>query len=308
MAGMGDIPDIKKDLPMSMTMAAFAGISWYIGAEINTSLFLLFKRRRGLYFWSCALSSWGVILQPLFIILADFSVWKDLRGAITMVLFTWALMVVPHSWVLYSRLHLLMHESERLKWIMAVLIFTSVVFTVPTVVIGILAQLTPAHKGLYNIWDRIQLTVFFVQETLLSALYIYQTRKHLRSTTLLVKSSQFLDSSDRSETESKSVLHHLIYTNILVIILDIALLGIQYADQFYLQGAFKPCVYGVKLKLEFVILNRLVKSVRRTGAGGTAAGEAYSMAEGRAYSMAEGSVELSGSLQNLTRTRSGPNK
>lgn len=101
-------PDIRDDLPMSMTMAAFAGISWYIGAEINTSLFLLFKRRWGLYFWSCALCSWGVILQPLFIILADFGVWTDLRGSITMIYLTWFIMVVPQSWVLYSRLNLLM--------------------------------------------------------------------------------------------------------------------------------------------------------------------------------------------------------
>jgi hypothetical protein len=67
-----------------------------------------FKKRRGLYFWSCALSSWGVILQPVFIILADFGVWTDLRGSITMIYLTWFIMVVPQSWVLYSRLHLIM--------------------------------------------------------------------------------------------------------------------------------------------------------------------------------------------------------
>lgn len=61
------------------------------------------------------------------------------------------------------------------------------------------------------------------------------------------------------------MLHQLIYTNLLVIALDIALLGIRYADMFYLQGAFKPCVYGVKLKVEFVILNRLIKRVRARG-------------------------------------------
>jgi hypothetical protein len=104
---MGDIPDIKNDLPMSMTMSAFAGISCYIGVEINISLFLRFKRRHGLYFWSCALCAWGVMLQPLFIILADFDVWTNLKGSITMIYLTWFIMVVPQSWVLYSRLHLL---------------------------------------------------------------------------------------------------------------------------------------------------------------------------------------------------------
>ena len=136
---MGDMPDIRDDLPMSMTMSAFIGISWYIGAEINTSLFLLFKRRRGLYFWACALCSWGVVLQPLFIILADFNVWTNLRGSITMIYLSWAIMVVPQSWVLYSRLHLIMHEEAALRWIKFALIFTSIVFSVPTIIIGLLA-------------------------------------------------------------------------------------------------------------------------------------------------------------------------
>lgn len=39
--------------------------------------------------------------------------------------------------------------------------------------------------------------------------------------------------------------------------------GRQYANLFYLQGAFKPAIYGVKLKLEFVILNRLIKTISR---------------------------------------------
>lgn len=103
---MGDIPGIKGDLPVSMTMSAFAGISCYIGAEISISLFTRFKRRHGIYFWSCALCAWGVILQPLFIILADFDVWTNLKGSITMIYLTWLIMVVPQSWVLYSRLHL----------------------------------------------------------------------------------------------------------------------------------------------------------------------------------------------------------
>lgn len=105
---MADIPDIKDDLPMAMTMAAFAGISWFIGLEINISLFTRFKKWRGLYFWACFLCSWGSILQSLFIILADFGVWTNLKGSITMIYLTWLIMVPPQSWVLFSRLHLLM--------------------------------------------------------------------------------------------------------------------------------------------------------------------------------------------------------
>ncbi len=125
-------------------------------------------------------------------------------------------------------------------------------------------------------WDRVQLTVFFVQETALSLLYIWQARQYLRSSSLL--SQPQLDSRTAAgsnnpaytdpRSETKRVLMQLIFANVLVIALDIALLGVQYAGLFYLQGAFKPCVYGVKLKVEFAILNRLVETVRLRGRQG----------------------------------------
>ncbi|KAI3338599.1 integral membrane protein [Ustulina deusta] len=256
---------IKQDLPMAMTMAAFAGISFYIGAELNVLLFLFFKRRRGLYFWSCALASWGIITQTLFIILADFEVWTDLKGSITFIYLSWILMVVPQSWVLYSRLYLLMQHDNMLRWVRAALIFTSIVFGITTIPLGILSQtVQPSLTPINAIWDRLQTTVFFAQETALSILYIWQTRKHLRDISpLLQQSHSSLDSATaRAKTsKTKTMLQHLIYINILIISLDLALLGVQYASLFYLQGAFKPAIYGVKLKLEFVVLNRLVKSI-----------------------------------------------
>lgn len=120
------------------------------------------------------------------------------------------------------------------------------------------------------IWDRLQVTVFFAQETVLSILYIYYTGRFLRNwSPLLVKKPSPSSSSSSSSIRSSEnlILYHLIYTNLLVIALDIALLGIEYADLFYVQGAFKPCIYGVKLKVEFLVLNRLIKSVRRNGNG-----------------------------------------
>ncbi|ATY67499.1 integral membrane protein [Cordyceps militaris CM01] len=264
--------DIKQDLPTSMIMAAFIGIAWYIGVEINASLFLLFKRRRGLYFWACALTSWGVILQPIFIILADFAVWKDPVPSITMIYLTWFIMVVPQSWVLYSRLHLLMHTDSVLQTIKYILIFNSIVFSIPTMVIGTVAQATNInpHLASFNlVWDRVQLVVYFVQETALSILYIFQTRKYLKGRAPLRQrpwsnAPATAHPAPRQTSHESAVLWQLIWANTVIIALDITLLGIQCADLFHLQGAFKPCVYGVKLKLEFVILNRLINTVRQS--------------------------------------------
>lgn len=142
--------------------------------------------------------------------------------------------------------------------------------------------MNPTLHHVNVIWDRLQTTVFFVQETSLSIMYIIETRKFLHDTSFLHKSLYSL--SSRIAADRRTLLHQLIYTNLLIIALDITLLGIQYADLFYLQGAFKPCVYGIKLKVEFVILNRLIKSVRAGGenmalSGGTVATAGQSSAD-----------------------------
>ncbi|OAA78744.1 hypothetical protein LEL_02230 [Akanthomyces lecanii RCEF 1005] len=251
-------------------MAGLAAISWYIGIEINISLFFLFKRKHGLYFWSCALASWGVILQPLFMILADFDVWKDPVPSLVMIYITWFIMVVPQSWVLYSRLHLLMRTTKTLQIIKYVLIFNSVVFSIPTMIIGTLAQATNVNPALHSFnlkWDRIQLIIYFAQEFALSMLYIFQTYKHLKDILPLEQRFWSLASTSTKggspSSERFSVLRHLVYVNILIIALDITLLGIQCADLFYLQAALKPCIYGIKLKIEFAILNRLIRILQR---------------------------------------------
>jgi hypothetical protein len=85
----------------------------------------------------------------------------------------------------------------------------------------------------------------------LSLLYIVETRKRLKDTAIL-------HHNDRS----REVFWHLIYVNVLIIVLDCSNLAISYANFFYVQRAYKPCVYGIKLRIEFSILNRLITSVK----------------------------------------------
>lgn len=133
--------------------------------------------------------------------------------------------------------------------------------------------INPNLSSVNLIWDRVQLVVFFVQETILSILYILQTRKYLSKRSPLIERTWSTPSGIRGATraqmsEQSTVLWQLIYVNIIIIALDITLLGIQSADMFQLQGAFKPCVYGIKLKIEFVILNRLRDVIQKPAASG----------------------------------------
>lgn len=147
---MEAVQHLKEDLPVAMTMAAFVGISWYISVELNIRLFMTFTRRRGLYFWSCLLCSWGVLTQPLAMILTDFAVWKSKYVAMIIIYFSWLIMVVPQSFVLYSRLYLVMSNANRLRWVLYAIAAVSIMFAVPTMVFGIIAvsnHIFPAPMG-----------------------------------------------------------------------------------------------------------------------------------------------------------------
>ncbi|KAF2713934.1 hypothetical protein K504DRAFT_399569 [Pleomassaria siparia CBS 279.74] len=251
---MGVAEDLKNDLPVAMTMSAFMGVAWYICVELNIRLFLSFLRKRSLYFWACCVGSWGVMTQPLCTVLADFEQLTNPYLALTLIYISWWMMVIPQSIVLYSRLHLVMSNPDHQKYVLYMIVFTTIFISLPTMGLGIAAQASrfPRLMSANQTWDRIQVSIFFVQETLISILYILDTRRVLANRSILGEDDKTI----------RTVMTHLIYTNLFVVFLDVSLLAMSYSPYFYVQGAYKPCVYGVKLRVEFSILNRLVQTVR----------------------------------------------
>ena len=107
----------------------------------------------------------------------------------------------------------------------------------------------------YAIYEKIQLSVFIAQELIISGLYVFETTKLLRMERTI------------GNFGTKSLLHHLMFVNFLVILLDFSILGLEFADMFEIQTSWKPLVYSIKLKLEFSILNRLVQLTRNARSG-----------------------------------------
>jgi len=121
------------------------------------------------------------------------------------------------------------------------------------------------------IWDKVQLAVFFIQETIIGLLYIRETASHLKNMTLL--------GSNRSMT--RRVLRHLIYVNVFIICLDCSLIGLCYAGFFFLQGFYKAAIYAIKLRTEFTILNQLRSTLPGQSGNGSAYGGAYALSANR---------------------------
>ncbi|KAF2027703.1 hypothetical protein EK21DRAFT_38903, partial [Setomelanomma holmii] len=250
---------VVTGLPTAMTAAAFVGIAWYLCAELNVRLLIRSNRRKSLYFWSCLLCAWGVIIHSLTIILVDFKIWEDYGGTVVIHL-TWCTYVVSQSVVLYSRLNLVLKDGWIGRYVLYMIIFTSVVFGFTTVVFGLVARYPTmvTRLGSANlVWDKIQLAAFFLQETLISLLYIRSTSAHLKNMTLL--------GTDRKTT--RRALHHLIYVNVFIIVLDCSLIGLCYAGFFFLQGFYKVAVYAIKLRTEFTILNQLRSALPGASSG-----------------------------------------
>jgi hypothetical protein len=91
------------------------------------------------------------------------------------------------------------------------------------------------------------MTMFCIQEFILSGLYIWNTLQILKVT---------------SRKGTRRVMWQLFAINIIIIVLDIGLLAIEYRNYHVLEQTFKSFIYSVKLKLEFAILGKLIELVQ----------------------------------------------
>jgi hypothetical protein len=66
---------------------------------------------------------------------------------------------------------------------------------------------------------------------------------------------------------TRKLLYQLVAINIIIIILDITLLGCEFANLYIIETTFKGVVYSIKLKLELAVLSQLVQFVTWTQGG-----------------------------------------
>jgi hypothetical protein len=66
---------------------------------------------------------------------------------------------------------------------------------------------------------------------------------------------------DKDHRRTK-IMYELLAINFVIIMLDVALLVVEYTGYYSLQTTLKPMVYSIKLKLEFAVLGKLVSLVQ----------------------------------------------
>jgi hypothetical protein len=233
----------------------FISIALYNFIELHVLILSHFRRRKGLYFWSFTIATWGVAFNSIGYLLKHRALTTSSNLYATLILIGWCTMVSGQSVVLYSRLHLLMDNKTWLRAVLIMIITNAVCMDIPVIVLvyGSNSSNPTPFEEPYSIYEKLQLCAFFVQELVLSGLYIWETTKLLKPGGAI------------SNSGIVRFLNHLIYVNVFIILLDLTVLGLEFANMYTIQTAWKPLVYSIKLKLEFSILNRLVELIRPPG-------------------------------------------
>ncbi|KAJ0159386.1 hypothetical protein CTA2_9768 [Colletotrichum tanaceti] len=261
----GETGAISVSQAQAMVMIAFAATAYYNTIEIFLSIFTTFKRRRGRYFWSMVVANAGINVNVVAFVLRYYS-GHDREAVFAsgiIIPLAWYSMVTGQSVVLWSRLHLVVHSRRQVRLVLAAIVFNAVAMHVPETVLFFLANANAGGgdggggssgrqrwAGPFEVYEKVELVVFTLQETAIAALFLCQGYKSLKPL-----------SAVRPRAVANMV-RHLAALLAVVFVLDAGLVALEYSDRFEIQTVCKPFVYSVKLKVEFVVLNKLLSFTR----------------------------------------------
>jgi hypothetical protein len=166
-------------------------------------------------------------------------------------------MVSGFACVLYSRLNLILESRKVRRWVLGLIVFNGVVFhpMMITLSIGLAAlgqdpiRNRNAMVSWYNVFkpmERVQIVMFSGQEILISSFYVRCAYQYLRTRYVQQRTVQ-------------RAMYLLLAVQAIVVLIDIALIVIDFVGFLTLKLFIHSFVYCVKLELEFLVLNQLVE-------------------------------------------------
>jgi hypothetical protein len=233
-------------------------------------MFATVKHRRGLYFKSMLCTSWGLSVRAAAYNIQYFSPRTPWYVGVTLSQLGWVCMVSGFALVLWSRLGLILQSGRTKRYLLGMIVFNGVVFhtamTVLTYAVWGFKQHPTRHVAARLEWikvqavfEKIQIMCFCGQEILISSLYIRAAYKYLRNWGNLAPQS--------SRIKIREAMILLLAVQAVVVLIDIALITIDFLGLIKLKGFIHSFIYCAKLELEFVVLNQLVE-ISRLGVPG----------------------------------------
>jgi len=180
----------------------------------------------------------------------------------------WIAMVSGQSFVLYSRLNLVIRHKFLLRSVLAAIIIDGLALHTPTLVFiyGANSPSSPRWVNRFNTMERIQLMGFCLQESVISSIYIVATVKLLGAVYY---------------TRTRRAMLRLLAINFICIGMDMVLIGLEFSDNYVAEASVKSLIYAIKLKLEFAVYSQLVGFTKATFESGGEVDSAVQIEEQR---------------------------
>jgi hypothetical protein len=250
---INSLPSQVSDLLMSNfniveTVAMFS-IGAYNALEVVMSIFEGFKKYRGLYFWSMQVAAWGILVHGIAAQIRFMSRASNLSMTIPFII-GWMCMVTGQAVVLYSRLHLVVHDVRHIRWVLWMIIASFFIFHAPMTALFFCLNLGDTRcVRPAAIFDRLQVTGFGMQDTMICAIYIHEALRALKPIFII------------KGREGRRIILWLLVVSLLGIILNVCMIIAEF-QLHYITISFKTVAYSIKLKLEFYALTQLRELTR----------------------------------------------
>lgn len=235
--------------PELYVITSFISLALYNVVELNALIFNTFKLRSGVYFWSMFITTWGIAFNASGFLVKFFRPEPSpgLRDLYTvLVLVGWTAMVTGQSVVLFSRLHLLVQDRFIIRFVLTMIIVDATICHPATIALFALVNSNAPDRFAvaYSVFEKFQLVVFFVQEFVISAIYIVESAKFLKSRTAIStgnnsgRGSAATTRDNKAKNKARTVMYWLISVNIAVILLDVCIIGLEFSGYYDLQTSF----------------------------------------------------------------------
>ncbi|KAL9604726.1 MAG: hypothetical protein Q9179_001764 [Wetmoreana sp. 5 TL-2023] len=252
-------------------MAACTAVAWIFSLELILTVAFILHPRSDCYFWALLVSSAGCIIHALGFVLKFLvgTSWlvdlafiglglppyprsksiQSLRSsceqrAANIWVAGWVAMVSGQSFVLWSRLHLVVRNPYIIRGVLAAIIIDGFALHIPTLVF-IYGANSPSRRWVdrFNTMERIQLLGFSMQEFAIGGIYIIATVKLLRAIYY---------------PGLRKAMLQLLAISCICLAMDVILIGFEFTNHYVAEASAKPLIYAVKLKLEFAVYRQLV--------------------------------------------------
>jgi hypothetical protein len=163
----------------------------------------------------------------------------------TLLTLGWVILVPGQSMVLYSRLHLISQNRHLLRFIFWFILVDALLLCGPCIVLnsGQYSSNPKPYTDGYVVMEKIQMTMFTVQEFFISGVYVWEIRKVLK---VIFKG------------QTRKIMWQLVAMNVLIVCLDVSMLIVIGFGYYMLETTMKAMIYSVKLKVEFAVLTKMV--------------------------------------------------